>query len=295
MIVNAAMPKSDNAVMPKTNNTVIPKNNYKIVWEKLPADFVLPDDPVENINQPLLAAALTEALDLAGLITPNMLIASNMGICTKINEKTVIKAPDWFYVSHVFPVAQGVVRRSYTPHTEGDVPAVVMEFLSDTDTGEYSLRPIYPYGKMWFYEQILQIPVYVTFDTDTGVLEVRHLKSGKYEIQAPDAQGRYFIPGINLFLGVWQGTRLEYNTYWLRWWDESGTMLLWGSERIEQERQKAEQERQRAEQERQKAEQERQKAEQERLRAEAAEQQLAQLKERLRQAGITDSELGTGD
>lgn len=69
MIVNAAMPKTDNAVISKTDNTVTSKNNYKIVWEKLPADFVLPDDPVENINQPLLAAALTEALDLAGLKT----------------------------------------------------------------------------------------------------------------------------------------------------------------------------------------------------------------------------------
>lgn len=264
------------ATIPKTKKT-----DYEIVWEKLPADFVLPDDPVENINQPLLAAALTEALDLAGLIASDMLIVSNMGICTRINGKTVIKAPDWFYVPHVFPVAEGVVRRSYTPHTEGDTPAVVMEFLSDTDTGEYSIRPIYPYGKMWFYEQILQVPIYVTFDTDTGLLEVRQLKSGGYEIQKPDAQGRYFIPGINLFLGVWDGTRLQNNTHWLRWWDESGTMLLWGFERIEQERQKTEQERQ--------------KAEQERLRAEAAEQQVAQLKERLRQAGITDLELGTGD
>ncbi|GCA72677.1 hypothetical protein MiYa_04230 [Microcystis aeruginosa NIES-2519] len=29
--------------------------------------------------------------------------------------------------------------------------------------------------------------------------------------------------------------------YWLRWWDESGNLLLWGSERIEQERKRVEQ------------------------------------------------------
>ena len=29
--------------------------NYKITWEKLPDDFVLPDDPVDGINQPTLA------------------------------------------------------------------------------------------------------------------------------------------------------------------------------------------------------------------------------------------------
>jgi hypothetical protein len=41
----------------------------------------------------------------------------------------------------------------------------------------------------------------------------------------------------------------------LRWWEQSGNLLLWGSERIEQERKRAEQERERAEQERERAEQ----------------------------------------
>ena len=29
--------------------------------------------------------------------------------------------------------------------------------------------------------------------------------------------------------------------HWLRWWDQSVNLLLWGSERIEQERKRAEQ------------------------------------------------------
>ncbi len=33
----------------------------------------------------------------------------------------------------------------------------------------------------------------------------------------------------------------------MRWWDEQGELLLWGSELAEQERQRTEQERQRAE------------------------------------------------
>lgn len=36
-----------------------------ISWTLLPTDYVLPDDPVENIQQPFLAAALTEALGLS--------------------------------------------------------------------------------------------------------------------------------------------------------------------------------------------------------------------------------------
>lgn len=254
---------------------ITPPQKYNVSWEKLPTDFVLPDDPVENINQPFLAAALTEALDNYGFITDSMLIASNFGLCAKVNGKTVVKAPDWLYVPRVFPVAEGVIRRSYTPHTEGDVPAVVMEFLSETDAGEYSVRPTYPYGKMWFYERILQIPTYVIFDTDLGFLEVRQLISGRYEVQQPDEQGRYPISAMGLSVGVWYGKRLETTTHWLRWWDEEGNLLLWGSEHLALEREKTEQERQRAEQERQ--------------RAEAAEQEVARLQERLRQAGLSDT------
>lgn len=38
---------------------------YNVTWEKLPDDFVLDNEPVDNINQPLLAAALTESLNLS--------------------------------------------------------------------------------------------------------------------------------------------------------------------------------------------------------------------------------------
>jgi Uma2 family endonuclease len=232
-----------------------------ITWEKLPDDFVLPDEPVESLVQPLLAAALTEALDLAGWIAVEMLIASNMAICAKIDGKTVIKAPDWFYVPRAFPVAEGAIRRSYAPHTEGDVPAVVMEFLSETDTGEYSIRPTYPYGKLWFYEQIVRVPIYVIFDPSSGLVEVRQLNpSGNYERQTPDTEGRYWMPLMNLSLGVWHGRRLKNTIHWLRWWDESGNLLLWGFERLAEEYQRVEQERQRAEQAELELEQERARA-----------------------------------
>jgi hypothetical protein len=42
----------------------------KVTWDPLPSDYGLPDDPVDNFSQPLLAAALRESLELAGLITP---------------------------------------------------------------------------------------------------------------------------------------------------------------------------------------------------------------------------------
>ena len=232
------------------------KTQYTVTWEKLPDEFKLPDDPVENIDQPLLAAALREALDLAGFILAEMLIASNFGLCAKVNEKTVVKAPDWVYVPSVFPAAAGEIRRSYTPNAEGEVPAVVMEFLSDDHEAEYSIKPTYPYGKWWFYEQILQVPVYAIFEPKSGRLEVYKLISGKYELQEADG-GRYSLESMGLFLGVWEGEKSQRRGYWLRWWDENGNLLLWGADRVEQERLRAEQECLRAEEERLRAEEER--------------------------------------
>jgi hypothetical protein len=134
-------------------------------------------------------------------------------------------------------------------HAEGDVPALVMEFISATEGGEYSINPHYPYGKWYFYERILQVPVYVIFHPKTGDLDVYRLGTGKYEPQEADENRLYWIEDIGLFLGVWPGKKAEVTAYWLRWWDKSGNLLLWGSELVEQERQRAEQERQRAEQE----------------------------------------------
>ncbi len=227
-----------------------------ITWEALPADFVLPDDPVENIEQPTLAAALTDALGTAGLISPEMLIATNFGLVATVNHKLVIKAPDWVYVPNVPHLLEGSpVRRSYTPHLQGSAVAIVMEFLSETDGGELSMRAISPLGKMYFYEQILRVPTYVIYDSFEPSLEVRCLDLGKYVLQTPDLNGRFWIPELELFLGVWAGERFNQISNWLRWWDRSGNLLVWSNELAEQESQRAEQESQRADQEYQRAEQ----------------------------------------
>ena len=52
----------------------------EIIWEKLPANFILPDDPVESIAQPLLAAALNDSLELAQHLSPDTMVASNMAL-----------------------------------------------------------------------------------------------------------------------------------------------------------------------------------------------------------------------
>ena len=153
-----------------------------------------------------------------------------------------------------YPLAEGIIRRSYTPNLEGVPVAVVMEFLSEAEGGELSIRSTPPYGKLYFYEQILQVPTYVTYDPYELSLEVRSLQNGRYVVSEADAQGRVWIPELELFVGIWWGERLQQTMNWLRWWDKAGNLLLWSSQQAEQERQRAEQERQRAEQESQRAE-----------------------------------------
>jgi Uma2 family endonuclease len=227
--------------------TAIITPNYQITWEKLPDDYKLPDDPVDNINQPTLAAALTESLQIAGKIPENTLTTTNYGICATLNGKVVVKAPDWAYIPRI-SVNRDEITRSYTPQLQGEIPVIVMEFISDTEGTEYSVKPTYSPGKWFFYERILKVPNYIIFEPDSGRFEMYRLdNTERYALQEANENQLYWIAEINLYLGVWQGTRENRTGNWLRWWDEQGNLLLWGFELAEKERQRAEQEHQRAE------------------------------------------------
>jgi len=226
--------------------TQTPVSQLTISYPHLPEDFILPDDPVENTDQPLLAAALRQPLTAFPDLMQDALVVSNFALCAAIEGRIICKAPDFLYVRPVQPWQSSQIRRSYTPHTEGVIPQLVMEFLSATYGEEYSVEFTAGVGKWFFYEQVIQVPRYVIFRPDTGRLEVYALESGRYQVQTEES-GRYWIPGLELFLGVWEGTHEGRTGYWLRWWNAQKELLLWSEERAEQERQRAEQEHQRAE------------------------------------------------
>ncbi len=157
-----------------------------------------------------------------------------------MNGKIVVKAPDWAYIPAI-TVPRSQVELSYTSQLQGDIPCLVLEFLSDTDGGEYSVKETFPPGKFFFYEQILQVPNYGIFDLTTGELEFYCLNGGKrYTLASPNPQNRFWIAEMQLFLGVWQGKRDNRDGSWLPCWDQQGNLLLWDTEQIDQERQRVE-------------------------------------------------------
>jgi Uma2 family endonuclease len=222
----------------------VPRPAPEIAWVKPPADFVLDDTPVDNTAQPLIAGALSESLELAGRLPTRGLVAANFGLCVRVGNELTLKAPDWLYIAQV--IEPGLARKSYTPHLEGDVPYIVMEFLSETEGGEYSIRQTTPIGKWLFYEQILKVPNYVILEPEWGLLEVYRLQTDKYVLEQPDMDGRHWFAELGLFLGAWRGLKEGHNGYWLRWWDAEGNLLPWAVEQLAQAQQQTDAEKQRA-------------------------------------------------
>lgn len=269
---------------PSVSQTPAAPSGPRIAWEKLPDDFVLPDDPVDNIAQPAIAQALSDALEQGGYLPAGALAPTNYGLCATVNDRLAIKAPDWVYIPAV-TVPLTDIERSYTPHLQGEPPLIVLEFLSATEGDEYSVRPSHPLGKWYFYEQVLRVPVYGLFDVAAGTLEVYRLgEDGRYQPLAPQtpeegAGDRVWIGELGLWLGVWTGQRQNRTGPWLRWWTEVGDLLLWGTEQAALERERAESERERADAAIAQTEAERE-------RAEAAIARAERLAELLRQQGI---------
>ena len=148
--------------MPTITQTPVPQLN--ITWPKLPDDFPLPDAPVENTDQPLLAAALRQPLTAFPDLIQDALIVFNFALCAAIGGRIICKAPDWMYVRPVQPWQSSQIRRSYTPNTEGAVPQLVMEFLSATYGEEYSVEFTEGVGKCFFTSKSFKYPAILSFD-----------------------------------------------------------------------------------------------------------------------------------
>lgn len=158
------------------------------------------------------------------------------------------EAPDWFYVPRVPARVDGQIRRSYVLWREFITPTIVLEFASGNGSEERDTTPlsrsaegeIIRPGKFWIYEQVMRIPYYGIYQITNGTLEVYHLVDTTYERMTPNDRGHYYIPPMQVELGLWRGSYSSHaDELWLRWWDESGNLLLTGHEEAEVQRERA--------------------------------------------------------
>ncbi|MEG4572321.1 Uma2 family endonuclease [Microcoleus sp. N3A4] len=226
--------------------------------------------------------------------------ASDLNLYYDSNHPNWYKRPDWYLVVGVSRFYRDAdLRQSYVIWDEAVTPLIAIEFLSpgteDEDLGLTESEPNKPPTKWQVYERILKIPYYFVFSKYNNQLRVFRLVGNRYREQVLTGSRRFWIPEIQLSLGLWEGSFLQNQRLWLRWYDINGNLVLTPEEferqRAQLESQRAEFERQQAEFERQQAESERQRAESERQRAEFERERANRLADRLKAMGINPDEL----
>jgi Uma2 family endonuclease len=270
-----------------TSSTVLPPSLT------LPDHKQLPDSDgtfVKNFQEHPQSIVLTSSIEpILQKLHPdgNYCIGQDSGIYWRLMEppEKGAEAPDWFYVPNVPPMLDGEYRRSYVLWKEFVAPLIAIEFVSGNGDEERDATPpseTEKAGKFWVYEQAIRIPFYVIFDGWRDRLEAYHLLEGRYVKMSPNDRGHYAIAPMGVELGL----QLENGVSWLRWWDESGNLLLTGDERALQAEAIAEQQKAIAEQQKAIADQERAIAEQERAIADQERQQKEKLANYLRSIGV---------
>lgn len=205
-----------------------PKETLPTMYDlpsEYPEDSGLPDE--FHLFQPQL---LRETFCPPNYPAEEVFVASDLNLYYDLRHTLWYKRPDWFAavgVSRLYE--QQNLRLSYVIWQEGVAPFVVVELLSPgtekEDLGQ-TLREInQPPTKWEVYERILRVPYYIVFDRYTGKLQVFQLVAGSYselELSTP----RVWMPGLELGLGLWQGSYQGIERLlWLRWYDASGNWL----------------------------------------------------------------------
>ena len=193
------------------------------------------DTPVDNLQHEKQMRLLTEPLYGSWQTGRPFLVMANVGLFHEPKQTPVVPdvmlsldvslPPDWTeHKKHL----------SYFIWERGKGPDVVIEIISDKRGGERST-------KMDHYATT-RIPFYVVFDTEHHIqdqdLAVFVLVGDGYEpMQVP-----VYFKKLGIGLTLWDGSFEGVQTTWLRWADESGTVIPTGAERanVEQTRADAE-------------------------------------------------------
>ncbi|MEH2267856.1 MAG: Uma2 family endonuclease [Nostoc sp.] len=213
--------------MYQTDPPLSPKEVLPTMYDlpsEYPEDSGLPDE--FHLFQPQL---LRETFCPPNYPAEEVFVASDLNLYYDLRHTLWYKRPDWFAavgVSRLYE--QQNLRLSYVIWQEGVAPFVVVELLSPgtekEDLGQ-TLREInQPPTKWEVYERILRVPYYIVFDRYTDKLQAFQLVADSYselDLSTP----RVWMPGLELGLGLWQGSYQGIERLWLRWYDASGNWL----------------------------------------------------------------------
>ncbi|HMV50711.1 MAG TPA: Uma2 family endonuclease [Blastocatellia bacterium] len=268
--------------------------------ESLPTMYDLPAEEEDQPGMPDIyhvwqGRLLDETFRPPNYEPDRIFTATDLNIYYDVHNFSRYERPDWFAVVGLPKPEQPVLRMSYVIWQEELSPVVAVELLSPSteknDLGR-TLRDVSSKPTKWdAYEHWLKIPNYIVFNGQTNELRVFELSTGRYQ-QVLNHGGRWWIETVGLGLGLWHGSYLRHERFWLRWYDRDGNWLLNSEEQTELERQRAEQERRQAEQARRQTEQAQMQAGQAIERAERAEQRADQERRRAEQLAARLRALG---
>ncbi|MFM5983594.1 MAG: Uma2 family endonuclease [Sphaerospermopsis kisseleviana] len=216
--------------------------------ETLPTMYDLPSEYVEDAGLPdefhlLQPRLLTDTFSPPNYPPDQVFVASDLNLYYDTRNPLWYKRPDWFAVvgvSRLFD--QRELRLSYVMWQEIIAPLVMVELLSPKTEKEdlgRTLREVnQPPTKWEVYERIVRVPYYIIFDRYTDKLQAFQLVADRYE-EIDVSSGKIWMPGIELGLGLWQGSFEGIERLWLRWYDSSGKWIPTPVELLKQEKQKS--------------------------------------------------------
>jgi Uma2 family endonuclease len=209
--------------------------------ESLPTMYDLPSESSEEPGLPdefhaLQPHLLSETFSLTAYTRNEVFTGSDLNLYYDVRHPLWYKRPDWFAVTDVPRLYEGQdLRLSYVLWQEGKSPDVVIELVSpgteDEDLGNTSDIAGQPPTKWTVYEQILRVPYYLVYNRYTNQLRAFNLTAGAYQ-EVPLTEPRFWLPRLQIGLGLWQGEYREITRPWLRWYDASGEWVLTKAERL---------------------------------------------------------------
>ncbi|AUT00108.1 hypothetical protein CLI64_06795 [Nostoc sp. CENA543] len=245
---------------------------YSIALPQLPTAEELPDSdetPVDNELQNLipnlllaiLSAVWSDGLRPTGGDRQDWFFGVDMGIYYLPTAPRKSIVPDGFLSLGVERRRQQRGRLSYVLWEENWIPPIlVVEVVSQTYGGEYDTK-MSKYLDLGVLYYVIYNPDYWQRD-DHAPFEVYKQVNDEFVLQS---QAQFWIPELQLAIGVDVGIYGGWEREWLFWFNQDGERFPSPDERVEQAEQQAQQAQQQAQQ---------------------AQQELEDLRNRLKQRGI---------